>query len=121
MALLARVGLAEQSERACCQLSYGDLKRVELAMALSGKPKILLMDEPTSGMAPGARHQLMALVAEITRMDRIAVLFTEHDMDVVFGYADRVQVIAHGETLAVGMPEEVRSNPLVQEIYLGTV
>ena len=116
---LAKVGMADQAERPCAVLAYGDLKRVELAIALAGRPRLLLMDEPTAGMAPGERAALMALVAEAAREDDIAVLFTEHDMDVVFGHAQRVLVFHRGKVLAQGRPEEVRADPRVREVYLG--
>jgi len=120
MALLDRVGMAAQSERACGILAYGDLKRVELAIALANAPKLLLMDEPTAGMAPSERIALMELTARLARQDNIAVLFTEHDMDVVFGQADRVIVLDRGRLIAQGSPEEVRANPQVQAVYLGS-
>jgi branched-chain amino acid transport system ATP-binding protein len=117
--LLQRVGMADQAARACSVLAYGDLKRVELAIALAGAPRLLLMDEPTAGMAPAERVDLMALVRKIVRERRLAVLFTEHDMDVVFGHADRVMVLDRGRLLAEGTPDEVRADPAVQEVYLG--
>ena len=119
MALLERVGMAGQADRACGVLAYGDLKRVELAVALANDPGLLLMDEPTAGMAPGERVDLMALTAGIARERGIAVLFTEHDMDVVFTHADRIIVLNRGETIAEATPEEVRTNRRVREIYLG--
>jgi branched-chain amino acid transport system ATP-binding protein len=119
MALLERLGLAEQSERACGLLAYGDLKRVELAMALANAPRLLLMDEPTAGMAPGERKVLMALVGEIMREREMAVLFTEHDMDIVFGHADRVLVLDRGLAIAEGPPDAVRADPRVRAVYLG--
>jgi branched-chain amino acid transport system ATP-binding protein len=85
--LLERVGMASQAERPCAVLAYGDLKRVELAAALAGRPRVLLMDEPTAGMAPEERGLLMELAADMALSERIAVLFTEHDMSVVFGHA----------------------------------
>ena len=118
--LLARVGMADQSERACSLLSYGDLKRVELAMALASEPRLLLMDEPTAGMAPRERDELMALTAELTRERQLGVLFTEHSMDVVFTYARRVLVMARGRVIAQGAPAAVREDAQVQEVYLGT-
>jgi branched-chain amino acid transport system ATP-binding protein len=120
-ALLERVGMRAQAERVCAVLAYGDLKRVELAVALANAPKLLLMDEPTAGMAPAERTQLMRLTAELARSDRIAVLFTEHDMDVVFGFADRIVVLAEGRIIAEGPPQAVRENPQVREVYLGTL
>jgi branched-chain amino acid transport system ATP-binding protein len=117
--LLDRVGLAAQARRPCAVLAYGDLKRVELAIALANNPKLLLMDEPTAGMAPEERFALMGLVQEIARERGMSVLFTEHDMDVVFGHADRVLVLDRGRLIAEGTAEQVRENPLVQEVYLG--
>jgi len=102
MALLERVGMADQYDRACSVLAYGDLKRVELAVALANKPKLLLMDEPTAGMAPKERIALMALTAEIVRREGISVLFTEHDMDVVFAHADRIMVMNRGLLITQG-------------------
>jgi len=118
-ALLARVGMAEQAGRACGVLAYGDLKRVELAVALAHSPRLLLMDEPTAGMAAGERAALMALTARIVREERVGVLFTEHDMDVVFAHADRVLVLNRGRLITQGPPAEVRADPRVQEVYLG--
>jgi branched-chain amino acid transport system ATP-binding protein len=118
-ALLARVEMADQAGRACAVLAYGDLKRVELAIALAQEPVLLLMDEPTAGMAPRERIELMALIRTIVRAQHIAALFTEHDMDVVFGHADRIMVMDRGELVALGSPEQVRADPLVQQIYLG--
>jgi branched-chain amino acid transport system ATP-binding protein len=118
--LLARVGMREQAERACSVLAYGDLKRVELAVALANEPRLLLMDEPTAGMAPKERIALMALTAEIVRERRIAVLFTEHDMDVVFAHADRLIVLNRGRLIASGRPAEVRASAEVQQVYLGS-
>ena len=120
MTLLERVGMADQSERPCSLLAYGDLKRVELAMALASEPRLLLMDEPTAGMAPKERNELMALTADLTRERGLGVLFTEHSMDVVFTYAQRVLVMARGRLIAQGPPAVVREDPHVQEVYLGT-
>jgi len=119
-ALLARVGMREQAERACAVLAYGDLKRVELAVALANAPRLLLMDEPTAGMAPAERNELMQLAADLARGSGIAVLFTEHDMDVVFTHADRIVVLSGGELIAQGSPQAVRADPAVREVYLGS-
>ena len=118
--LLAAVGMLGQADRACGVLAYGALKRVELAIALANRPKLLLMDEPTAGMAPGERIELMALTARIAAEERIAVLFTEHDMDVVFAHADRVIVLDRGRLIADGPAETVRQDPQVRAVYLGS-
>ena len=118
-ALLARVGMLEQAGRPCAVLAYGDLKRVELALALAGRPRLLLMDEPTAGMAAGERNELMTLTAGLARDAGIAVLFTEHDMDVVFAYADSVIVLAEGKLIAQGTPADVRADTRVRRVYLG--
>ena len=118
--LLGRVDLLGQAHRACSALAYGDLKRVELAVALAGEPRLLLMDEPTAGMATAERRELMALVSGIAREGGIAVLFTEHDMDVVFAHADRILVLHRGQLIAQGRPTEVRASPAVREVYLGS-
>ena len=120
MELLSRVGIAEQAGRPCAVLAYGDLKRVELAMALANRPRLLLMAEPPAGMAPSERVARMQLTAARARASNIAVLFTEHDMDVVFAHADRIIVLNRGQIIAEGKPAEVRANREVQEIYLGS-
>jgi branched-chain amino acid transport system ATP-binding protein len=119
-ALLSQVGMDDQAERACGVLAYGDLKRVELAIALAHNPRLLLMDEPTAGMAPRERIALMELAASLVRKHNIAVLFTEHDMDVVFAHADRILVLNRGQLIAEGKPADVRANARVQEVYLGS-
>ena len=119
-ALLARVGIAALGARQCATLAYGDLKRVELAIALAGAPCLLLMDEPTAGMPPAEREQLMQNVARVAREDGASVLFTEHDMDVVFKHADRIVVLNRGRVIASGAPAEVRADSRVREAYLGT-
>ncbi len=118
-ALLADVGMAELAHRAASLLAYGDLKRLELAMAFANEPRLLLMDEPTAGMAPVERDALMRLAIAACRRQNIALLFTEHDMDIVFGFADRVIVMNRGRIIASGTPDEVRENEEVRAVYLG--
>ncbi|MGK9234328.1 ABC transporter ATP-binding protein [Inquilinus limosus] len=117
--LLDLVGLGDAAERACGELAYGDVKRLELSIALANAPKLLLMDEPTAGMAPKERTALMRLTAEVARQRRIGVLFTEHDMDVVFEHADRIMVLNRGALIAEGAPEAVRRDQQVRAVYLG--
>jgi branched-chain amino acid transport system ATP-binding protein len=118
--LLGQVGMSAQADRPCGVLAYGDVKRVELAIALANRPRLLLMDEPTAGMAPNERNELMALTKKLVVERNIGVLFTEHSMDVVFSYADRMIVLARGRVIAEGDGESVRNNEKVQEVYFGT-
>jgi branched-chain amino acid transport system ATP-binding protein len=118
--LLDQVGMARDADRPCSVLAYGDVKRVELAIALANKPKLLLMDEPTAGMAPKERNDLMALTKKLVIERQLSVLFTEHSMDVVFAYADRIIVLARGRLIAEGSGEEIRNHAKVQEVYFGT-
>ena len=120
MKLLDLLGIEDQADRACGVLAYGDLKRVELAVALANNPKLLLMDEPTAGMGPAERQSLMELTKDIVRTSNIGVLFTEHDMDVVFNHAERIIVLNRGELVAEGTPAEVQADENVKEIYLGS-
>ena len=118
--LLDQVGMATFARRACKELAYGDVKRVELAIALANEPRLLLMDEPTAGMAPRERNELIALVKRLVVERGISVLFTEHSMDVVFAYADRIIVLARGAVIADGNAAAIRDNVQVQQVYLGT-
>jgi branched-chain amino acid transport system ATP-binding protein len=120
MRLLSQVGMESQADRPCGVLAYGDVKRVELAIALANDPKLLLMDEPTAGMAPQERNELMALTKRLVVERNMAVLFTEHSMDVVFAYADRMIVLARGKLIAEGDAETIQNDPKVKEVYFGT-
>jgi branched-chain amino acid transport system ATP-binding protein len=118
--LLAQVGMHEAADRACRELAYGDVKRVELAIALANEPRLLLMDEPTAGMGPTERKDLIALVKRLVVEKQISVLFTEHSMDVVFAFADRIIVLARGRVIADGDAASIRNDLKVQEVYFGT-
>jgi branched-chain amino acid transport system ATP-binding protein len=118
--LLEQVGMRAAADRPSRELAYGDVKRVELALALANDPKLLLMDEPTAGMAPRERNDLIALVKRLVVDRGISVLFTEHSMDVVFAFADRIIVLARGELIADGTAADIRDHPRVQEVYFGT-
>ena len=118
--LLSQVGMHGAADRPSRELAYGDIKRIELAIALANQPRLLLMDEPTAGMAPRERNELIALVKRLVIERRISVLFTEHSMDVVFAFADRVIVLARGRLIADGDPAGIRDNELVRAVYFGT-
>jgi branched-chain amino acid transport system ATP-binding protein len=118
--LLAQVGMRAAADRPSRELAYGDVKRVELAIALANKPRLLLMDEPTAGMGARERHELIALVKRLVVERGISVLFTEHSMDVVFAFADRIVVLARGRVIADGTTAAVRDNAQVREVYFGT-
>ena len=117
--LLEKVGLADMSQHISDTLAYGDIKRLELAMALVNQPRLLLMDEPTAGMSPSERYALMGLVQFLAKERDVAVMFTEHSMDMVFSFATRILVMAQGRILVEGTPQEVQNNPLAQSVYLG--
>jgi branched-chain amino acid transport system ATP-binding protein len=118
-ALLERVGLGGVAEQVSDTLAYGDLKRLELALALSNQPRLLLMDEPTAGMTGTDRRVAMDLMLALARETQCAVLFIEHDTDAVFRTADRVLVLDKGSLIAEGSPAAIRSDPAVQAAYLG--
>lgn len=119
---LAQVGLVELQDAVVADLPYGAKKRLELAMALAGLPpqgeRLLLLDEPAAGLAPSERAAMMALVRQVVAQG-VTVLYTEHNMDAVFGVADRVLVLMQGRLVADGTPEQVAQDPLVRERYLG--
>jgi branched-chain amino acid transport system ATP-binding protein len=118
--LLAQVGMRDAADRPSRELAYGDVKRIELAIALANDPQLLLMDEPTAGMAPRERNDLIKLVKALVVERGISVLFTEHSMDVVFSYADRIIVLARGRLIADGNAAAIRDNAKVREVYFGT-
>ena len=118
--LLRQVGMHDAADRPCRELAYGDVKRVELAIALAGDPRLLLMDEPTAGMAPRERNDLIALVKALVVERGVSVLFTELSMDVVFAFADRIVVMARGRLIADGDAKTIRADPLVRQVYFGS-
>ena len=118
--LLNQVGMREAADRPSRELAYGDVKRIELAVALANEPRLLLMDEPTAGMGGRERHGLIELVKRLVVERGISVLFTEHSMDVVFAYADRIIVLARGRLIADGNVASIRDNRQVREVYFGT-
>ncbi len=117
--LLEDVGLADEAESISGMLSYGFQKQLELGIALASEPELLLLDEPTAGMSPQETISTIGLIEKIVRDRGLTLLFTEHDMDVVFSIAEQITVLHQGEVLAEGKPDDVRQNPEVQRVYLG--
>lgn len=113
------VGLEDKRDVQASFLSHGDKKRLEIAITLALKPRVLMLDEPTAGMSPTDRAQSVELIAKVRAAHGVTVMLTEHDMDVVFGLANRIMVLNYGEIIAVGTPAEIRTNPAVREVYLG--
>lgn len=125
ISLLRGVGLEQKAAMTASELSHGDRKRLELAMTLASRPRVLMMDEPTAGMSAADREQVIALIRDI-RAARVAaneppltVVMTEHDMSVIFGLASRILVMNQGRRVSLGTVEEVRHDPMVREVYLG--
>ncbi len=118
-ALLASVGLEEKARTEAGTLSYGNQKQLELGIALASEPRVLLLDEPTAGMSARETHETMHLLERIAGERKLTLLFTEHDMEVVFGIAQRIAVFYQGRLLAEGTPHEVRADREVRRIYLG--
>jgi branched-chain amino acid transport system ATP-binding protein len=115
---LERVHLAAAPDRIVSKISYGEQRQLEIAIALAGAPRLLLLDEPTSGMGPAETDRMIDLVASLPR--DLAIILIEHDMNVVFSVADRVTVLYYGEVLATGTPAEIRDDQRVRDVYLGT-
>jgi len=119
LAILDRVGIADMADRSSSELAAGDRKRVEFAIALAGRPKVLLLDEPTAGMSNAERKIVVGILRNLAKQDNIGILFTEHDMDMVFENADCITVMHQGQLIARGNSETMRSDPRVKEIYIG--
>jgi branched-chain amino acid transport system ATP-binding protein len=117
--LLELTGLMSNRQHLAGILSQGDKKKLELALALAGKPQLLLLDEPTAGMSSEETQETMELVKRLNREIGLSILFTEHDISVIFGYAKKLSVLYQGVVIAEGTPEEVRKNKEAQQCYLG--
>jgi branched-chain amino acid transport system ATP-binding protein len=115
--LMAQVHLDGDGARLARNLSYGEQRQLEIAVALAGEPELLLLDEPTSGMSPTETVRMIELIGTLPRM--LSILMIEHDMKVVFSVADRVTVLYYGKVLATGTPTEIQANGRVREVYLG--
>jgi len=118
-ALLERLGLADEADKPAGTLSYGDRRRLEVALALACEPELLLLDEPTSGMSVSEKPALVQLIQEIVKEKGVTTVLIEHDMDVVFSVSDRITVMHQGAVIAEGAPDEIQANARVQEVYLG--
>ena len=118
-ALLASVGLDGEENTIAGTLSYGNQKQLELGLALASDPQLLLLDEPTAGMSAGETHQTIRLLERIADERGLTLLFTEHDMEVVFQIAQKIAVLHQGRIIADGAPQEVRNDPEVRRVYLG--
>jgi branched-chain amino acid transport system ATP-binding protein len=117
--LLDAVGLADFAGVRATTLSHGDQRALDIALALATGPRLLLLDEPTAGMSPRETQRITGLVADLARERRLTVLFSEHDMDVVFGISQRVTVLHQGAVIAEGSVAEVQVDPQVMAVYLG--
>jgi branched-chain amino acid transport system ATP-binding protein len=118
-ALLASIGLLDQADAKAGALSHGAQKQVELGIALACDPEILLLDEPTAGMSAGETHETIRLLQRIAEARGLTLLFTEHDMEVVFSIAQKIAVLHQGRIIAEGSPTEVQRDPEVRRVYLG--
>ncbi len=117
--ILERVGLQEHQDEVSGSLAYGFQKQLELGIALAMEPKMLLLDEPTAGMSAQETRATIELIGEIVKEKGLTLLFTEHDMSVVFSISERIMVLHQGKLIAAGSPDEVRNNPEVQRVYMG--
>lgn len=119
LALLDQVGLAEKHDSSASVLSHGDQKRLEIAISLASRPKLLMLDEPTAGMSRFESRETVALLQKISREQGLTLIFTEHDMDIVFSISEKIMVLQQGAVIADGTPAEIKANPEVRKAYLG--
>lgn len=115
--VLRSFNLERKAAQPVAELSYGDQRQLEIAVALAAEPELLLLDEPTSGMSPVETNAMIALISAIPRA--VSLVMIEHDMNVVFSVADRITVLYYGKVLATGTPDQIRSDKRVHEVYLG--
>lgn len=117
--LLAAVGIVDRMKETAGCISYGDQRRLEIAITLASDPTVLMLDEPTSGVARREGYELMDLAVKLAREHGMTVIFIEHDMDIIFNYSESISVLHHGQLIATGTPMEIRGNEVVQNSYLG--
>ena len=118
-AALERVGLADRADRPASALSHGEHRLLELAMALAGNPRMLLLDEPMAGLGPEESARMVEMLRALKQ--EFTILLVEHDMEAVFALADRITVLVYGRVIASGTPDEIRANEQVREAYLGDI
>ncbi len=116
---LSLVGLEDKMAETAAYLSYGDQRRLDIAIALAMDPQLLILDEPAAGVAREEAYKLMQLIRDLGKKRNMTIIFIEHDMDIVFNYADEISVLKDGEMIATGTPDEIKQNAYVQEAYLG--
>ncbi|MEK7365958.1 MAG: ABC transporter ATP-binding protein [Candidatus Deferrimicrobiota bacterium] len=119
LAILDQVGLAGKYDMSASVLSHGDQKRLEIAISLASRPKLLMLDEPTAGMSRFESRETVSLLQKISREQGLTLIFTEHDMDIVFGISEKIMVLQQGAVIADGTPAEIKANPEVRKAYLG--
>jgi branched-chain amino acid transport system ATP-binding protein len=117
--VLNSIGLAKIADELAGYLPYGDQRRLEIGITLALKPTLLLLDEPTAGISRSEGHEVMRLVKSLAEKNALTIVFIEHDMDIVFNYADIISVLHQGALIATGKPGEIKNNELVQRVYLG--
>lgn len=119
--ILDSVGMGDKMDHVASLLSYGDQRRLEIAITLSMDPDLLMLDEPTAGVARAEGYEIMKMIRSLAETRKITVIFIEHDMDIVFNYADKISVMNHGQLIATDTPQKIRDNQFVQEAYFGGV
>jgi branched-chain amino acid transport system ATP-binding protein len=119
LGILGQVGLADKWDASASVLSHGDQKRLEIAISLASRPALLMLDEPTAGMSRFESRETVALLKKISSEQGLTLVFTEHDMDIVFGISEKITVLQTGMVIADGAPAEIKANPEVRKAYLG--
>ena len=119
LGILEQVGLQEKCGVSAAVLSHGDQKRLEIAISLASRPRLLMLDEPTAGMSRFESRETVGLLKKISQEQGLTLVFTEHDMDIVFGISERLSVLHQGMVIAAGTPAEIKANPEVRKAYLG--
>lgn len=117
--VLASVGMQEKAQETAALLSYGDQRRLEIAITLALEPRLLMLDEPTAGVARAEGYEIMRMIRNLAAQRNLTVIFIEHDMEIVFNYSDRISVLDHGALIATDTPEKIRKNDFVQQAYFG--